>query len=116
VRLDRRLRQKDVAEQLGADPFTVLNWETGATNPKFRYLPGIIQFLGYNPFPTNPEVPLYVKLKARRLETGLSQKELARLLKVNECTIAKWEAGKSKKPLLKLLNKVERFLNIPVKV
>jgi hypothetical protein len=38
-----------VAELIGVDLFTVLNWERGATKPKFRYLPAIIRFLGYNP-------------------------------------------------------------------
>lgn len=112
VRLDRGLRQRDVAGIIGADPFTVLNWETGATNPKLRYLPAIIRFLGYNPIPVDPALPLQVKLKARRWELGLSLKELAKNLKLNEYTIRKLEAGRSKKPTRETLEKVYRFLKL----
>ena len=88
--------QKQVAEIIEVDPFTVLNWETDATNPKFRHIPAIIRFLGYNPFPVLPDAPLHIRLKACRQRLGLSQEKLAKLLKVNESTVQKWETGKSK--------------------
>ena len=117
ARLDRRLRQIDVAAQIGADPLTVLNWETGATEPNFRFFPAITEFLGYNPFPPRMEAPINVRLKAHRLQTGLSQKKLAKLLGVDPGTIGKWEDEKTK-PTEKSLKKILRFLTLrlPAKV
>lgn len=112
VRLNRGLRQRDVAQIIGVDPFTILNWETGATKPKFRYMPVIIRFLGCNPCPVPPDSPVGVRLKARRLELGLSLKQLAKHLKLNEDTLRKLEAGRSKNPFRKTIEKVHRFLKI----
>ncbi|MGH8003797.1 MAG: helix-turn-helix domain-containing protein [Limisphaerales bacterium] len=109
ARLDRGLRQRDVAALIGADPFTILNWETGATQPKFRFFPAIIQFLGYNPNPVDPNQPLNIRLQSSRLQQGLSLKQLGKLLKLNESTIRKLEIGRSKKPTQKTLEKVDRF-------
>ena len=110
VRLDRGLRQRDVANLIGVDPFTILNWERRITNPKFRYMPAIIRFLGFNPCPIDPEAPFRVRLKASRLELGLSLKQLAKRLKLKECTIRKLESGKSKNPATDTLDKVRRLL------
>ncbi|MGE5692594.1 MAG: helix-turn-helix domain-containing protein [Candidatus Zixiibacteriota bacterium] len=110
ARLDRGLFQKQVAQEIGVDPFTILNWETGATKPKFRFLPAIIRFLGYNPFPIQLDSPLSVRIKARRHELGLSLKQLAKILNLNECTIRKVEAGKSKRPARDTLQKVANFI------
>ncbi len=43
--------QKDVAEQLGVDKTSVFNWEANTATPEIRYMPAIIDFLGYNPLP-----------------------------------------------------------------
>jgi DNA-binding XRE family transcriptional regulator len=99
-----------VAKIIVVDPFTILNWETGAAKPKFRYLPAIIRFLGYNPCPAPPNSPIGVRLKARRIELGLSLKQLARKLRLNECTLQKVEAGRSKKPTQESLEKMSRFI------
>jgi len=103
------MRQKDVASQLGVGPLTVTNWETGATEPEFRFLPAIIQFLGFNPSPSLPDAPSNVRLKERRLLMGLSQKEAAKLMRVDPGSIGNWEAGKAK-PTEKPLKKILRFL------
>jgi transcriptional regulator with XRE-family HTH domain len=110
IRLDRGLRQRDVAKIIGVDPFTILNWETGATNTKFRYLPAINRFLGDNPCPVPPDSPLGVWLKARRHQMGLSLKRLAKRLHLNDSTIRKLEAGRHKKPTQETLRKIFGFL------
>jgi len=48
-RLELRLLQSQVAECLGANRISVQNWERGVYEPAPRFLPGIIQFLGYDP-------------------------------------------------------------------
>jgi DNA-binding XRE family transcriptional regulator len=49
-RLALKMLQKDVAEQLGVDKTSVFNWEANASNPEIRYMPAIIDFLGYDRF------------------------------------------------------------------
>ncbi len=75
-RLDLKLLQKDVGKLLGADKATVWNWENGYSDPQLRFIPRLIDFLGYDPF-----VPLSESIGARLLKYrkrhGLSQKELA---------------------------------------
>src|SRR3990172_860195 len=50
-RLEMKLTQKEVADQLGVVPWTVLNWEKGRTQPLIKFIPAIVGFLGYDPFP-----------------------------------------------------------------
>lgn len=56
-RLDRELRQKDVAAELGVNFKTYENWEQGKYGPEIRFLPAIIRFLGYEPSPTPVSLP-----------------------------------------------------------
>jgi DNA-binding XRE family transcriptional regulator len=70
-------------------------WERNQRNPSFRYMPRIVQFLGYIPFDTELE-NLGQKIRAYRQFMGLRQKDLARLLGVNPNTIGHWEKGKHK--------------------
>ena len=46
-RLDLKLFQKDVAKLLSVGEATIYSWERGRTKPQIRYMPKIIQFLGY---------------------------------------------------------------------
>jgi len=50
-RLGLKLLQKDVAEQLGVDKTSVFNWEGNRSSPEIRYMPAIMNFLGYDPLP-----------------------------------------------------------------
>jgi transcriptional regulator with XRE-family HTH domain len=49
-RLDLGLLQRDVAKIVGCDETSVLNWEKGHTTPGATYIPGVLNFLGHNPF------------------------------------------------------------------
>lgn len=51
-RIKLGLHQKAVAERLGLDECTIGNWEKDRTCPAVRYLPRLIEYLGYDPFPT----------------------------------------------------------------
>lgn len=55
-RLDRGLRQKDVARELGVDFKIYENWEQEKYEPEDRFFPAIIRFLGYDPSPA-PRLP-----------------------------------------------------------
>lgn len=90
-RLELNLHQKQVAKRLNVNPWTLGNWEKNRRTPEVRFIPRIIEFLGYYPFP-EPET-LAEKMIYERRMLGLSQKQLAKKLSVDEATVARWEAG-----------------------
>jgi DNA-binding XRE family transcriptional regulator len=67
--------------QIGVDKTTVCNWESNASLPAIRYIPAILQFLGYDPFP--PAQTLAERLTTARKVLGLSQQKLALLVGVD---------------------------------
>jgi DNA-binding XRE family transcriptional regulator len=85
--------QKEVAERIGVDKTTVCNWEANSSGPEVRYMPAIIQFLGYNPLPAAATDGWAVRLVNVRTALGLSQKEAARQIGIDPGTLAKWERG-----------------------
>ncbi|HUF75471.1 MAG TPA: helix-turn-helix domain-containing protein [Longimicrobiales bacterium] len=91
-RIDLGLTQRAVAQQLVVDPWTILNWERGKTRPGARHLARLTGFLGYFPFPGAITLPERILETRQRL--GLTQRGLAVLLGVAECTVADWEHGR----------------------
>ena len=91
-RLDLKLLQKEVADKFGVHELTITNWERNATVPEVRYIPAIIQFLGYNPLPTASSLP--ERLASARKALGLSQRKMAGKLGVDPATLMGWEAGR----------------------
>jgi transcriptional regulator with XRE-family HTH domain len=53
-RYELGLFQKDVAERLSVDKYTVCLWENNKTTPAKRYVPRIREFLGYDPSEKSP--------------------------------------------------------------
>jgi transcriptional regulator with XRE-family HTH domain len=106
-RLDLKLLQKQIAEQIGVHEQTITGWECNATVPEDRYLPIIIQFLGYNPLPPATEFPKLL-VRTRRM-LGLSQRNLAERIGVNPVTIEDWEAGRHR-PTGKSLDLIAEIL------
>jgi transcriptional regulator with XRE-family HTH domain len=86
-----KLLQRQVAEQLGADKASIANWERYRSKPGVGYMPAIIRFLGYNPFP--PKEDWAARLVQCRTVLGLTQKESAQRMGVDPNTLAKWERG-----------------------
>jgi DNA-binding XRE family transcriptional regulator len=70
-RLDLGLLQREVAERLGVVPGTLTNWELNRTKPALRFLPGIINLLGFDP--SAPGASLGERLKAWRHRAGVPQ-------------------------------------------
>ncbi len=106
-RAESGLFQKDVAQQLAVNEWTYLLWEYDRTFPNIRMWPRVIGFLGYYPFP-KPQT-LSDRLIAFRRLRGLSIKELARQLGVDEGTLAKWENGE-REPAGNRMEIVDEFL------
>lgn len=94
-RLDMKLLQKDVAEMLDVDTMTVNNWERNRCQPRLYLFPRIVQFIGYNPSPTEPKPTIGEEIKAYRFMHGLSLKKLAKMLGVDPTTLTRWEKGAS---------------------
>ena len=88
-RLQLGLTQKAAGERLGVNSWTVLNWEKGKTEAPIEAMPGIIWFLGYNPFPKPKS--LSERLLAVRRVKGWTIREAARRLGVDEATWGQWE-------------------------
>ena len=89
-RLDLRLLQKEVAKNIGVNKSTITNWELNHNFPELRYIPSIIDFLGYWPNDT-PGENLGQQIVAKRTRLGISQKELAQQLCVNPSSLGRWE-------------------------
>ncbi len=87
------LMQKEVAEQLGVNTWTILNWEKGHTEPPIASIPAIAKFLGYDPFPEPKSVSEH--LFTRRRAMGWSIKEAATKLGVDPGTWGSWESGQT---------------------
>jgi DNA-binding XRE family transcriptional regulator len=62
--------QRELAEHLGVSESTVRHWETNTTTPAIRFVPRIITFLGYDPYPVPKS--LQARLLAARRQQGIS--------------------------------------------
>ncbi len=105
-RLDRGLGQRDVARLIGVSTSTISGWETVGREPEVRYLPAIIEFLGYNP---EPEPSSFGERVAwHRQRHGLARKRLAPILGVDPASVNKVEVDR---PIGRTLTKIfEAFL------
>lgn len=91
-RLMLAITQEEAATRLGVNAWTVHNSETGQPKPEIRFIPALVEFLGYDPEPVD-EGTLAGRLVGKRRELGLSQREAARSLRIDSCTWAGWELG-----------------------
>lgn len=84
---NRRLRlgllQKDVAKAIGVCEESITLWENNLSKPTVSYYPHIIKFLGYIPFDVDVST-LSGQIKLYRYLQGLTQKNLAHKLSINE--------------------------------
>jgi site-specific DNA recombinase len=106
-RLTLKLLQRQAAEQIGVDKTSFHNWETNRTKPNLKYMPGIIRFLGYDPLP--PGDSWADRLVHCRTVLGISQKECARRIGVDQSTLARWERGE-REPIGAFAARAKRFL------
>ena len=86
------MHQKDVAVLVNATTSTVTNWEKNRVGPKLRFIPKIIEFLGYDPFPRTA-TSIGQQIKQYRRKNGMSIKKLALRLGIDPATLARWERG-----------------------
>jgi transcriptional regulator with XRE-family HTH domain len=106
-RLDLDLLQREVALLLRSTECSVYLWETNRTSPTLPFLPRIIEFLGYCPF--DPDWTPGERLTWIRRYFGLSQEVMARRLRIDPGTLARWERG-AREPKGSFLVRLLRFL------
>jgi transcriptional regulator with XRE-family HTH domain len=90
-RLILKLLQRQVAQKLRVDVASIRNWENNRGKPRVEHMPTVIRFLGYNPLP--PSNGWADRLVQCRTVLGLTQKEAAKRIGVDACTLARWERG-----------------------
>jgi transcriptional regulator with XRE-family HTH domain len=83
--------QKQIAERIGASEEVISYWERGRRTPTIRWMPAIIEFLGYDPAP-EPQT-LAEKLVRCRERLGLAKYQIAERLGVDVGTYSRWESG-----------------------
>jgi DNA-binding XRE family transcriptional regulator len=67
------LLQREAAEMMGVSTDTVVNWETGRTEPVAAQFRPVVAFLGYDPTPEPQTLAERVEAKQRRLGASLAQ-------------------------------------------
>jgi DNA-binding transcriptional regulator YiaG len=105
-RFDLGLSQVALARKFGVNRNAVTNWETGVQKPGLGQMPGVIEFLGYEP--SNEFERLADAIRVRRRSLGLTQEAFSELVGVSRETVNLWERGK-REPTgapLRLLNSI----------
>jgi len=92
----------------GAMKDSVYLCEANRVAPPLPFLPRIIEFLRYCPY--DPDWTPGERLTWIRSYRGLSQEVMARRIRVDPCTLAKWERGE-RKPKGRLLMRLAKFLD-----
>lgn len=90
-RMKLGLLQREVGQRIGASVATVWLWESNRVEPELKWMPAILDFLGYDPTPAGRN--LGERLVRHRVRLGWTQKRLAEALRVDQTTLARWETG-----------------------
>lgn len=106
-RIDCNLHQQDVAELFGVTESTLWNWEHGTT-PLVRYMPKIVEFLGYEPFSV-PEGLVGRLWRFKRL-SGFTFDQLGEAMNRDAEQLMDWMKGR-RFPSKKNRNFLEQFLD-----
>ncbi len=86
------LTQCAAATRIGVCRDGLAQWEAGRKVPGVSLMPGVIDFLAYNPLPKPNSFPAL--LRYARLMLGLKQRDMATLLGVPIGTFNAWEQDK----------------------
>jgi transcriptional regulator with XRE-family HTH domain len=92
VRKERGLLQREVAKALRVDSMSLVNWEKNRTEIGARFVPTIVQWLGYDPLPRPSSFGEWIVVE--RIRRGLARRTLAAALGWDEATLGEYEAGR----------------------
>lgn len=108
--MDLKLQQKELAEILGTNASTIINWERQRNYPNCQYLKVIMDFLGYWPY--DPKVKtLGQRIKRAREFRSLTLRQLGQLVHIDPTTLAHWEQNK-RLPNGIFFQRVDRYFSI----
>lgn len=77
---------------IGVSESTLVTWELNQAEPAIRFVPKIVVFLGYDPFPE--PATLGERIVAKRRALGIARKRLAYLLDIDEGALRNCETGR----------------------
>ena len=83
---------------------SITNWELNRNEPSLNQIPKVILFLGYTPLINDNPIKKY------RIETGISQKKLARILNIDATTLSRIERAKGSRINNKIKVKLNKLL------
>ncbi|MDP3666864.1 MAG: helix-turn-helix domain-containing protein [Sediminibacterium sp.] len=109
-RMDLGLYQAEAARLIGISEDCFCYWENERNRPRLYQYPAIIAFLGYYPFDHETQ-SFGGKIKRYKYTHGLSNEKLAKLLDVDEGTVAQWVQNKRlplKRSMKHVLSVVQR--------
>ena len=109
ARIQRSLSQPQVAQILGTDAETILNWEKNRCTATPKWAKKIIEFLGCLPFEWKDK-DLKTQVKYARIMAGQNQKQMGIEIKVDPSTIYKILLGKST-PLPETIEKIQSYIH-----
>uniref|UniRef100_A0A6S6M2V8 HTH cro/C1-type domain-containing protein n=3 Tax=Citrifermentans bremense TaxID=60035 RepID=A0A6S6M2V8_9BACT len=104
--MDLGLLQREAANKIGVQKDSIYNWERGV-QPELRFMPKIIDFLGYVPFGCQDDI--LGKLAYYKLISGLSYKELGAKVGIHYEQLQAWLTGRTK-PNKKSFCRLKEFL------
>ncbi|WP_369751276.1 helix-turn-helix domain-containing protein [Asinibacterium sp. OR53] len=108
-RLSKGMSQASLAKLLGVTKDCVWLWEAERNTPQLHHYPALIAFLGYYPFDHETDT-LGGKITRYKNLHGMSTKKLAKLLGVDEGTVAQWERNETK-PLARSMSRIISILH-----
>ena len=94
--MDLGLTQREVARRIGADVWTIHNWECNRTEPAPWWMPRITEFLGYALYA--PARSPAERFEAARRAMGVSKAKVARVMGVDPETLTRWLRGEGRPP------------------
>jgi len=109
-RLTDGLRVIELAKILNTIPENITNWEQGNNTPSTTSICSIIEYLNYCPLLSRPK-SLGQLIKLKRFYAGVSSKELARKLSIDQSTILRWENSDQDPKDEKIKEIFELYLN-----
>lgn len=122
LRKSKKVSQKELAQKTGLSIGSIQGYEQGRYNPKLEAIAKIADALEveldnfYNVLLQRGEnVSIGGKIKAVRLQKGVSQAALAKCLGVSTAMICQYEVGK-RKPKVETLSKIAGALGVDLKV
>jgi transcriptional regulator with XRE-family HTH domain len=106
-RIELRLTQNQVSDEIGVTSHTVRNWEANRGEVQLQFRKKVYDFIGF--CPCDVSLSLILRLKERREYMGISSKQIAIRFGVNTHSVTNWELGKHK-PSAENIKKIELFL------